>query len=246
MKIRVHPADLSDITSMQNEYRSEANCQIVTDSILWRELADLFLIFLDGEVSGYSGAWNKHFVGRVMEFFTTPEARRHAQPMFRELLGAIEATHVEAQTNMHQMLTMLFDFTKDIIEEKILFQDSATTDLICPGGKLRPVEPGDRGPKGEWVIDLNGEIVAAGEILDNYNPPYGVIYMEVAEPARGKGYGAFIVQKLKRICRKPERPLQQGVTRTTSPLENPRKSGNDPLRPPPIRQGEGFTLEVMR
>jgi hypothetical protein len=38
-------------------------------------------------------------------------------------------------------------------------------------------------------------------VLFHYNPPYGDIYMAVAEPFRRRGYGSFLVQELKRITR---------------------------------------------
>jgi GNAT superfamily N-acetyltransferase len=205
MEFQAKPADLSSIEEMREEYRTEANCQIVTDSILWRGMADPYLIFIDGKVSGYGGVWNKHFVGRVMEFYTLPEARCHAQPMFRELLKVSEATHVEAQTNLPLMLTMLHDFAEEITEENILFHDYSKSNLNNPGGTLRPVKPGDKGPQGEWVIELDSEVVAAGGVLDHYNPPYGDIYMEVAEHFRGKGYGSYIIQELKRVCLESEK-----------------------------------------
>lgn len=51
---------------------------------------------------------------------------------------------------------------------------------------------------GEWMIESAGEIVATGGILFHYNPPYGDIYMEVAEPHRRLGCGSYLVQEPKR------------------------------------------------
>ena len=45
----------------------------------------------------------------------------------------------------------------------------------------------------------DGETVATGGVLFHYNAPYGDIYMEVAEPFRRRGLGAFLVQELKRV-----------------------------------------------
>ena len=38
-------------------------------------------------------------------------------------------------------------------------------------------------------------------MLWHYNPPYGDIYMEVAEPFRRRGLGSYLVQEIKRACR---------------------------------------------
>jgi GNAT superfamily N-acetyltransferase len=35
---------------------------------------------------------------------------------------------------------------------------------------------------------------------DSIHTPYSDIYMEVAEPFRGRGLGSFLVQELKRVC----------------------------------------------
>jgi GNAT superfamily N-acetyltransferase len=55
-------------------------------------------------------------------------------------------------------------------------------------------------PVGDWGLELDGEIVATGGVLFHYNPPYGDIFMEVAEPFRRRGLGGYLVQELKRVC----------------------------------------------
>jgi GNAT superfamily N-acetyltransferase len=54
---------------------------------------------------------------------------------------------------------------------------------------------------GEWQLMVNGAAVGQGGILFHYNRPYGDIHMEVAEPFRRRGLGAYFVQELKRACR---------------------------------------------
>ena len=59
-----------------------------------------------------------------------------------------------------------------------------------------------RQPEGDWMLlEVSGEVAATGGILYHYNRPYGDIWMEVAEPFRGRGFGTYLVQELKRICR---------------------------------------------
>jgi len=128
--------------------------------------------------------------------------------MFRELLIAGQATHIEAQTNNPLMLLMLYDCAKNITAENILFQDAFDASLVCPNGAFRRATPEDHGkifphqhqPVGEWFIESGAAIVASGGFLCHYNPPYGDIYMEVAEPARLQGFGSYLVQELKRVC----------------------------------------------
>jgi GNAT superfamily N-acetyltransferase len=200
MNIEILQSKYLDIESMRELYRHEARCQIVHYSALSRGIADPYVIRLNGRIAGYAGVWNKYYPDRVMEFYTLKHMRRYALPMFGELLKVNRATHIEAQTNIPLMLIMLHDYGKNIVEEKILFEEGFTTKLDCPAGVLRQHKPGDHRGAGEWVVDVDGTIVATGGVLYHYNPPYGDIYVEVSETERRKGYGSYLVQKLKRIC----------------------------------------------
>lgn len=37
-------------------------------------------------------------------------------------------------------------------------------------------------------------------MLFHYNPPFGDIHMQIAEPFRRRGLGTFLAQELKRVC----------------------------------------------
>jgi GNAT superfamily N-acetyltransferase len=200
MQIDVRRVEYADVAALRDLYRQEQNCQIIHDSILARGMADPYLILVDGRVGGYGGVWNRFDVGRVMEFYTLPELRVRAQPMFREFLAVSQATSIEAQTNVPIMLLMLCDFATDIAVANVLFEDAVVTSLPCPGGVFRHATPDDGDAGGEYVIEAAGAIVAAGGFLCHYNPPYGDVYMSVAESARRRGYGSYVVQEIKRVC----------------------------------------------
>lgn len=204
MDIEVRCAEYADVEALRELYRHEAHCQIVHDSALSRGIADPYVILVDGGLAGYAGVWNRYYAGRVMEFYILPHMREFTRPLFDQLLAASHATHIEAQTNMPLMLNMLEDRARNIVEEKVLFEDGSHTRLRCPAGVFRRAAPRshqeDEQPDGEWVIEVGGKIVATGGILDHYNPPYGDIYMEVSAPERRKGFGSYLVQELKRIC----------------------------------------------
>jgi len=71
-----------------------------------------------------------------------------------------------------------------------------TTAYQAPGAVLRKREP-----EGDWMLlEVGGEVAATGGILYHYNRPYGDIWMEVADTFRGRGFGTYLVQELKRIC----------------------------------------------
>ena len=135
-----------------------------------------------------------------------PSRRSMMSSIFRDVLIASQATHIEAQTNIPIMMLMLFDFAMNIIPEKILFQDDFVSNLMCPIGIFRKydsndaISPDQQEPRGDWVIEANGAVVATGGFLCHYNPPYANIYMEVVKSARRQGFGSFLVQELKRVC----------------------------------------------
>jgi GNAT superfamily N-acetyltransferase len=110
---------------------------------------------------------------------------------------------------MALMLAMLREFGTNVAMEKLLFHDGLTSTIVCPDGTFRRRNEAD-GPGmfgreeetlADWVVEVNGEIVAAGGFLTHYNAPWGDVFMEVAEDARRKSFGSYIVQEIKRVCR---------------------------------------------
>src|SRR5262245_16488977 len=127
MNIQIRRVEYSDVESMRELYRQEANCQIIHDSTLRRGMADPYLILIHGRVEGYGGIWNKYDPGQLMEFYTLPRSRACALPVCRELLSASVATRMEAQTNMPLMMLMLYDCATNITAQNVLFHDAYTT-----------------------------------------------------------------------------------------------------------------------
>ncbi len=202
VRIETRRAEYQDVEPMRGLYRQEFDCQIIHDSILARGMADPYLILAGGRVAGYGGVWNRFDVGRVMEFYTLPHLRAIAPAMFREFVAVSQATSIEAQTNMPLMLLILLDFATAVRSENVLFEDAFVTNLPCPSGVFRASVPEDqgKGPEGEWVVECDAAVVAAGGFLCHYNPPYGDVYMAVTEAERRKGFGSYIVQEIKRVC----------------------------------------------
>ena len=195
------PCAFADIEPLRKAYRAEADCQIVHDSILRRGLADAYQLDREGEVVGYAGVWNRYHPGRVMEFHTVAHVRPHAGACFRALVRASGASTLEAQTNIPQMIERVRDCVPEPRTEKLLFEDTTPTSLTCEGAIVRSAANEDERAKGAWVLEVGGRPVGFGGVLHHYNPPYGDIYMEVRESDRGRGYGSYLVQELKRICR---------------------------------------------
>lgn len=208
MKIEVSSVEADAITPLRELYRKEMNCQIISDSFLARGFSDSYLIRVAGHIAGYGLVANKHYPNTVHEFYTIPSYRADALPLFRQLLEVSQASRIRVQSNSRLMLLMLYDCATEIETDAILFEDGFTSHLTCPHGSLHKITEADRerleaqklDAGDQWMIESDGVPVATGGILCHYNPPYGDIYMAVAEPARRKGYGSYLVQELKRIA----------------------------------------------
>jgi GNAT superfamily N-acetyltransferase len=203
---------LDDVLELRELYRREMNCQVVHDSWHRRGFTDLYVCRVDGETLGHAAVGGAPDEPRitVKEFYVHRDGRRFAQALFRKLLSVSGARAIQAQTNDVLLSLMLFDFTRDWSSDTILFEDAQTTGMPRPPGvTLRPVTGADadrvfqhhREPVGDWGLEFGGELAATGGLAFHYNPPYGDIYMEVDARHRRRGFGSYLVQELKRICR---------------------------------------------
>lgn len=186
---------LDAIVPMRERYRREMGCQIVHDSLHARGFTHPYVIRISGEAAGYGCVlgYDDDPKDIVKEFYLLPRHRAAAAQAFDAFVSASGAKTIEAQTNDRLLTLMLFDRASHVDADKILFDDGFTTTLPVPG-----VEFTKSGT--EWALVREREIVATGGLLFHYNPPYGDIYMEVAEPCRRRGYGSYLVQELKRAC----------------------------------------------
>ena len=201
MECIAKPASVQEISHWRDLYRKEMNCQIVHDSMHghlgWTEP---FLLYAGGETAGYGsilirGPWTG--TRTIFEFFVLPAWRSRAFDLFSAFVAASGATAMRAQTNDRLLAVMLHVWARDISSERILFEDRLTSALSLEGVVLR--ERGE--PDNDWVLEADGVVAAKGGVLYHYNRPYGDVYMEVAEPFRQRGFGSYLVQELKRICR---------------------------------------------
>jgi len=200
------------VLPLRARQRQELNNQIVHDSIHRRPGWTLtYLLDLTGMVVGFGsvaigGPWKDK--PTVFEFYILPEHRNRTFDLFEALLAASGARFFEAQSDDVLIATMVLTYGREIGIEKIVFDDQLTTTLLANGATLRRVTSEEeilscleqRQGGGEWLLELEGNVVGKGGILFHYNRPYGDIYMEVTEAFRRRGLGSYLVQELKRAC----------------------------------------------
>lgn len=201
MTTSVRPAAYDEIAPLRGRFTDEAGCQVVRDSILGRGLADGWMIEEGGKTVGYGGVWNDHFPGRLMEFWIEPECRSDTDRLYRTLIDGSGATSAEAQTNIPWMSAPLHALGGTVRDEKLLFAEGGETRLSVPGAALRERCDDDAGPEGDFVVEFEDRVVAAGGFLSHYNAPFVDLYMAVSGDFRGRGVGSWLIQELRRVVR---------------------------------------------
>ena len=210
MHVVATETDLDGVRCWRAAYRLEMACQIIHDSIHDREgWSREYLLRAGAATIGYGsvavgGPWTE--TPSIYEVYVAPQHRGHSFDAFAALLEASGARRMEVQSNDVLTTAMLHTVAGDVTSEAILFRDEVTTTHDPPGAVFRrgttaefPDVPQER-LRWRGVVEVEGQAAATGGILFHYNPPYGDIFMEVAEAFRGRGLGSFLVQELKRIC----------------------------------------------
>jgi hypothetical protein len=216
-------AKLEDIQGLRALFLQETNFQIRYNAYHERGWTDSYLLKMDDVEVGYGSIKGQEIAARdtIFEFYVVPLFRRWSSQAFRELLAASGAAYIECQSNDLLLSSMLYEFARDIRADTFLFDDHAVTEHTISGGVVRPRRDGDHifdhsvEPIGEYVLEVEGEIVATGGFMLHYNPPFADLYMEVRNDCLRKGYGSFILQEVKKACY-----LAGRVPAARCPLEN--------------------------
>lgn len=200
------------ILPLRTRFREEMNCQIVHDSIHTRPgWTSTYALHLDGALAGFgsvaiAGPWKGK--PTIFEFYLQDMHRGHAFDLFETLVEASGARLMEIQSNDTVLAAMLHTYARDIWSEKIVFADRLTTALPANGAVLEPMTSdeeiqlsiAERAGQAEWRLEVDGQTAGSGAILFHYNRPYCDLAMEIAEPFRLRGFGAYLVQELKRAA----------------------------------------------
>lgn len=187
------------------------NGQIVHDSIHARSGWTLeYAITQQDRTIGYgsvavAGPWRDR--PSVYEFYLEPAFRTRAFELFDAFLATSSPHAFEVQTSDTLTTMMCLTHARDIGTERIVFRDGDTTTHNANGAALRCVTSPDeiqtaiaaRQGGGEWIVEVDGTVVARGGLLFHYNRPYADLYMDVDEPFRRRGIGTYLVQELKRL-----------------------------------------------
>jgi GNAT superfamily N-acetyltransferase len=211
-RVEVRRSEHAEIVSLRDAFRREMDGQVVHDSIHARLGWTLEYAITQGDRAiGYgsvavAGPWRDR--PTVYEFYLEPAFRSRAFELFDAFLDASNPHAFEVQTSDTLSTMMCLAHARDIGSERIVFRDAETTMHNAGGATLRCVTPPEdiqtaiaaRQGGGEWVVEIDGAVVARGGMLFHYNRPYSDLYMDVDEPFRRRGIGTYLLQELKRLC----------------------------------------------
>ena len=209
MTLDVTKTNLKEILYLRNLFLQENNFQIRYNACHERGWTDSYIVMYNKEKIGYGSIkGNENLSDRdtVFEFYVTPSFRKLSSAAFLKLLHSSKASFIECQSNDFLLTSLLYEYGQNISSNVILFEDSITSDIKMDKIVFRKRNETDvvfehkAEPVGDYVLELNKEVVATGGFLLHYNMPFADLYMEVKEDCRRKGLGSFLIQELKNQC----------------------------------------------
>jgi GNAT superfamily N-acetyltransferase len=209
MRYDVVKTDLKDILDLRSLFLQENNFQIRYNICHERGWTDSYKFIHQNEKIGYGSVKGYDDPGdrdAVFEFYLIPTYRNKAAAVFLELLKFSKAIFIESQSNDLLLTSMLFQHAHNINSNAILFEDDFTSDLRLEAAVFRKRIDDDiifehkSEREGDYVVEVNNQVIATGGFLFHYNKPFADLYMEVEKSVRQKGVGSFLIQELKRQC----------------------------------------------
>lgn len=201
--------ELGEILKFRSLFLQENNFQIRYNACHERGWTDSYLLTYNEEKIGYGSIKGNENPGdrdTVFEFYILPPFRYLTPAAFIELLSSSGAVFIESQSNDLVLTSLLYHYAQNINSDTILFEENTTTNLRIERVIFRKRLEEDSvfehksEPVGDYVLELDKEVVATGGFLLHYNPPFADLYMEVREEFRRKGLGSFLIQELKKQC----------------------------------------------
>jgi GNAT superfamily N-acetyltransferase len=208
MTLRAERVALRQIQSFRSLFLREINAQVRYDAVHERGWSDSYLLTIAGTPVGYGSIKGRERADRdtIFEFFVVPSFRRMASALFRELIDVSGVSCVECQSNDFGLSGLLYEFAHDINADTILFADHCVTAHAIAGAVFRRKQQSDRifphtsEPEGDFVLEVDHQVVATGGFLTHYNVPFADLYMEVREDQRRRGFATLLLQEIKREC----------------------------------------------
>jgi GNAT superfamily N-acetyltransferase len=203
IEIKVIKSQLKEVELFRVLFLHERNFQFKYDKCHKYGWADTYSFFIDEIKVGYGAVWGKdkrEDRDAIFEFYIIEPYRKFANAIFSKFHDTSGAAFIDCQSNDLLLNAKLFEHAQNINAEAILFKDNFQTQFFIADAILqKKIEGADsRADNLEYILTQNGETVASGGLMLNYNMPYADIYYEVNANHRRKGFGSLFLQELKK------------------------------------------------
>lgn len=196
------------IEPLRRQFLAATTFQLRYFAVHERGWSDSYLMLVDGVDAGYGLIRGQERPDRdtVFEFHVQRAFADTARELFVDLLRASQVVYIECQSNDDLLTSLLFEFGRNIRSDVVLFEDHSTTNLAVSGAIVRPRRPNEvmfdhtAEPEGDYIVEVEGAIVASGGFLLHYNLPFADLYMETRPEARRRGYAGLLLQEVKKAC----------------------------------------------
>lgn len=209
LKYRIEKGSYKEIKSVREFFLKENNFQIRYHCCHERNWSDTYIYKIDGNIIGYASIKGKEKLEQrdtIFEFYILPDYRNHISIFIDDLIKIAKPIYIESQTNEKLLTNLLYQKTKSIISDVILFEDDKATNLFVEGANFRKRKQNENvfglseSDIGTYVIEKSNRVIATGDFLLHYNHPFADLFMEVEESYRRQGYGQYILQEIKKEC----------------------------------------------
>ena len=209
MKLTINKVDLNEILQLRILFLQENNFQIRYNACHERGWSDSYVFIFNNEKIGYGSIKGKeNLIDRdaVFEFYLISSFRNLSSVVFEKFLHYSNACFIECQSNDLFLSSLLYKHGQNINSDVVLFEENFSSNIKINSALFRKRKNEDvifehtAEPVGDFIIEINNEVVATGGFLLHYNMPFADLYMEVEESHRKKGFGSFLIQELKQQC----------------------------------------------
>src|SRR5262245_21234660 len=183
-ELSIVPGRFSDVEQLRPLFLQEINAQVRYDAAHTRRGAAWYLIRQDRRNVGYGALKDlQDGPGTIFEFYLVPAVRHDAIVTLRALVRLSKANALECQTNDLFYTSLVRQLSDDLTCVTVLFAAGQSNGLQAPGAVYRPRRRKDHvfehtaEPFGDFVVDLDGAVVATGGFLLHYNPPFADLFM---------------------------------------------------------------------
>ena len=206
-ELSIAPCRFSAIQPLRQLFLQEINAQVRYDAAHGRRGAGWFLVRQDGRDVGYGALKDlQDGPGTIFEFYLVPTLRHEAVETLRRLVHVSNASALECQTNDRFYASLVQDAFGSVTCDTILYGAAPFVAQERPDATFRLRKRSDRvfehqvEPVGDFVVDIDDDVIATGGFLLHYNPPFADVFMEVRPDARRRGYGSFLVNRILAEC----------------------------------------------